>query len=121
MKNFSMLSDSETEIMQVIWGSDSPVTVAELLSVFENRNWKAQTMATFLSRLVTKGLLSMKKQGKANLYSAAVSEREYQRLEAKNLLDAMYDGSVHGFLSALYGGEKISGDELAELKAWFEL
>jgi predicted transcriptional regulator len=119
LKKITGMSGSEAEIMKAIWEKGAPVTAARLLQVFESRGWKAQTMATFLSRLADKGLLTITKQAKANLYSPAMNEREYRGLEARNLLSS-YGGSLRNFVSALYGGEGIDPEEAAELKKWFE-
>lgn len=120
MKKFEKMSDSEMEIMKVIWESDDPVTIAQLLEIFRSRKWKAQTMATFLTRLAEKGIININKQAKTNLYSPALTEQEYHQLEAENLLTSMYNGSLPNFLSALYSGRKIKSSEAEELKKWFE-
>ena len=120
MKKFEKMSDSEMEIMKVIWELAAPVTVAQLLDIFESRKWKTQTMATFLARLADKGLLNVTKNKKPNIYIPAVTEQKYHQLEAQNLLNLMYDGSLQNFLSALHGGEKINITEVEELKKWFE-
>ena len=120
MKKFYRLSDSEMEIMRVIWGSDAPVTVARLLSVFENRKWKTQTMATFLTRLADKGLLTIDREARTNVYTPAITEQKYRQWEAQDLLRSLYDGSLQGFLSALYDGGPMDTSEAEELKKWFE-
>ena len=120
MKKFEKMSDSEMEIMKVIWELAAPVTITQLLDIFESRKWKVQTMGTFLTRLADKGLLSVDKQKRTNLYAPAVTEQQYHQLEAQNLLSQMYDGSLQNFLSALYGGGEIDSNEAEELKKWFE-
>lgn len=120
MKKFYKISDSEMEIMKVIWESAAPVTIAQLLDIFKDRKWKAQTMATFLTRLAEKGLVNINKQAKINLYSPEITEQKYHQLEAYDLLSSMYDGSLQNFLSALYGDGKIKANEIEELKRWFE-
>ena len=122
MKEFQKLSDTEMEVMQAIWELNRPVSSGELLQSFaqKGREWKAQTIVTFLARLVEKGVLISEKRGRANAYRACVSQEEYESLKAKSLLDRMYQGSVKNFLTALYSGGKVSGRELEELKKWFE-
>jgi Predicted transcriptional regulator len=120
MKKFYKMSDSEMEIMKIAWESDDPITVAQLLHTFEDRKWKAQTIATFLTRLAEKGLIDINKQARTNLYTPIITEKEYYQLEAQNLLSSMYDGSLQNFLSALHGGDEIHADEIAELIEWFE-
>jgi len=120
MKKFYKMSESEMEIMKTIWELAAPVTIVQLLDIFEIRKWKVQTMGTFLTRLTDKGLLSVNKQKNTNYYTSVITEQEYNRLEAQNLLSTMYDGSLENFLSALYGGKKINANEAENLKKWFE-
>ena len=120
MKKFYKMSESEMEIMKTIWELAAPVTIVQLLDIFEIRKWKVQTMGTFLTRLTDKGLLSVNKQKNTNYYTSVITEQEYNQLEAQNLLSTMYDGSLENFLSALYGGKKINANEAENLKKWFE-
>jgi len=122
MTNFQKLSETEMEVMQIIWASDHPVTSSELLDIFARKKgkvWKGQTIATFLARLVEKGVLTSIKQGRANLYKPRMSQEEYRRQEAKSLLETLYEGSVKNFLAALYDGKELTKDELTDLKRWF--
>lgn len=122
MANFQKLSETEIEVMQIIWASDHPITSGELLDIFarnKGKKWKGQTIATFLARLVEKGVLTSVKQGRANIYKPRVSPEEYRRQEAKSLLETLYEGSVKNFLTALYDGKELTKDEITELKQWF--
>lgn len=120
MKAFQSLSESEMEIMQVIWKTDAPITTVQLLDIFSHKGWKIQTMSTFLTRLVEKGVLRVEKHGKSNTYTPALSQQEYHALEARHVIDSMYHGDLLDFLAAFYGGKGISKTELAELKEWFD-
>lgn len=111
------------EVMQIIWASGHPVTSGELLDIFaqnKGKEWKGQTIATFLARLVDKGVLISTRQGRSNTYTPRISPEEYKSLEAKSVLDTMYEGSIKNFLAALYDGEKVTTDELTELKQWLK-
>ncbi len=122
MANFQKLSETEMEVMQIIWASDHPMTSGELLDIFareKGKEWKGQTIATFLARLVEKGVLTFIKQGRANIYKPGMSPEEYQSQEAKNLLETLYEGSVKNFLTTLYDGKKLTKDEMIELRRWF--
>ena len=120
MTAFHRLSGSELEIMQAIWTSEEPATTAGLLEVFAHKGWKSQTMSTFLTRLVDKGLLVQGRRGKANTYVPALSPEEYQQREARSVLDSMYHGSVRDFLAALYGGKPLDAAEADALRRWFD-
>lgn len=123
MTNFQKLSETEMEVMQIIWESTHPITSGELLDIFaqkKGKEWKGQTMATFLARLVEKGvLISTKKQGRTNMYSPRISPEEYRSKEAKSVLETLYEGSTKNFLATLYDGKEMPKDEVAELRRWF--
>ncbi len=119
MKQFQSLSESEMEVMRVIWASPTPVTSAEMLERFSAKGWKIQTVSTFLTRLVDKGALKMEKRGRGNLYSPALTPEEYRRREARNVVDTMYGGSMLDFMAAFYGGSHADERELNELRDWF--
>lgn len=121
MNQVQKLSDTEMEVMEVIWECTPPVTSTELLRLFtqRGREWKGQTISTFLSRLVDKGVLSVTRHGRTNKYIPRISFEDYKLMETKNVLDGLYQGSVKNLISALYDGDKLSNQDIAELKKWF--
>ncbi|CAH0122147.1 Penicillinase repressor [Paenibacillus sp. CECT 9249] len=121
MEKMQKLSDTEMELMGVIWECDPPVTSTELLQIFAQRGkeWKAQTISTFLSRLVDKGALETTKHGRTNKYVPLISPKDYKLAETQHVLDGLYQGSVKNLIAALYDGDKLSDEDIAELKQWF--
>ncbi|QLG40723.1 MULTISPECIES: BlaI/MecI/CopY family transcriptional regulator [unclassified Paenibacillus] len=121
MNHLQKLSDTEMELMEVIWECEPPVTSTELLTMFSQRGkaWKAQTISTFLSRLVDKGALTATRDGRTNKYVPRISPEDYKLLEAQQVLDGLYQGSVKNLISALYDGDKLSDQDIAELRQWF--
>lgn len=109
------------ELMEVIWECTPPVTSTELLALFaeRGRDWKAQTISTFLSRLVDKGALTATRDGRTNKYTPRISPEDYKLMETQHVLDGLYQGSVKNLISALYDGDKLSDEDIAELKQWF--
>ncbi|KAB8129919.1 BlaI/MecI/CopY family transcriptional regulator [Gracilibacillus oryzae] len=121
MNNFQKLSDTEMELIKVIWEMDRPVKSSELLEIFTNkkgRDWKGQTIATFLSRLVDKGVLLVKREGRANTYFPRLTLKEYKKKEAQSLLETMYQGSIKNFLTTLYD-DNVPSEDLDEIRKWF--
>lgn len=121
MSKFQKMSEAEAEVMGIIWLLGGSVSFSAVLSELEDRNkdWKPNTVRTFLVRLVDKGLLASKKQGWANEYTPLVSEAEYKSKEARSFLDAAYDGSAKKFMAALYEGDNLTAEEIEDLKKWF--
>lgn len=113
------ISDAEMDVMNAVWSMEQPVSISALLEYFsESKGWKSQTLSTFAARLVKKGLLSVKKEKKANYYSSIVSEEEYKNAIAKGMIDTVYNGSPKKMVAALYDGKAISQSEIDELRKW---
>ena len=121
MNQIQKLSETELELMEAIWSSTPPVTSTELLRMFSDkgRDWKPQTISTFLSRLVEKGVLKVTRHGRTNYYVPLINADDYKLFETEHVLNELYQGSVKNLVSAMYDGEKISDKDLAELRKWF--
>lgn len=119
MKNIS-IGDAELEIMKVIWKAKEPITSLDIGKEVEDKGWKKTTIATFLTRLVEKGVLSADKQGKLYYYTPLISEKEYRKSQTKNLIKTLYNGSVREFAVSFFEEQKLSDKDIQELKAFFE-
>lgn len=111
------ISDSEMEIMNIIWETNDEVTSSELAKRLEN-TWKPTTVMTFLKRLCDKGALFVRRQGKTNFYRAAISEDDYKRERTEEFLKELHNGSVTSLLAALVKGQP-DGEEFKAIKQWF--
>ncbi|MFD0713037.1 BlaI/MecI/CopY family transcriptional regulator [Paenibacillus sp. GCM10027626] len=120
MEKLGRLSETEMEIMEVIWRIAGPVTVAQLLELLESKGWKTSTMSTLLKRLIEKGFLAKTMSGKTNYYGPVLTWQEYQKHEIKSFLDRLYKGKVKNFFAALVGQDELIADDIAELKQWFQ-
>jgi hypothetical protein len=77
-------------------------------------------LLNFLARLADRGFISVTRCGKSNLYAPLVNERDYLQRESKSFLERMHGNSLKSLVAALYGGEAISEDDLAELKGFID-
>ncbi|MGX7195564.1 CopY/TcrY family copper transport repressor [Enterococcus olivae] len=79
------ISDSEWEIMRVVWHKKAvdATTISQLLS--ESKGWKIATVKTLLGRLVKKDVLHTEQVGKKFVYSALITEEETVRSATANL------------------------------------
>ena len=119
MKNIS-IGDAELEIMKVVWKAMEPITSLDIGKEVEDKGWKKTTIATFLARHVEKGALSADKQGKLYYYTPLITEKEYRKSQTKNLIKTLYNGSVRDFAVSFFEEQKLSEDDIKELKAIFE-
>ena len=115
------ITDSEYQIMKILWRTDEKLTVAEVVKEIDGNDWTASTVSTFLQRLLKKGVISCEKKGKTNLYYPLLKQSEYDLNETENFLSKIYKGSVKNLVAALYENKKLSKDDMSELKKMFEL
>ena len=115
------ISDSEMKIMDLIWQAGRPVTTAWITQrLGDGIEWKATTILTFLARLEEKGCITVKKQGRQNLYEAAVSRESYQREETRCFVEQIHGGSYRSLFAALCSPGELEAEVIEELRRWFE-
>lgn len=117
------LSDAELEIMKIVWGNQSEVTLFPYIMdglAARGKPCQKNTLVVLLSRLMNKGFLSAKKTGRRNEYTTLISETDYQTAQTKNFLDKIYEGSVKGLVSNLILGDLLADGEYEELKRLLE-
>ena len=53
------VSDSELEILEVLWAADHALNAAEIRTILtEHKNWERTTILTLINRLVKKGAVA---------------------------------------------------------------
>ena len=120
MVEVKRLPESELEIMQIIWASPAPVSRMYIEEALQNTHPLAPTtILTLLTRLCEKGFLSLKKEGRTNLYEPLVEEKEYLAAESRSFLDRLFHGSVASFATALCDSG-VTKEELEELRRLLE-
>lgn len=91
------LTECELLVMKVIWHGDEVLSIQEITSQLNQmykKDWKVQTVSTFLGRAVKKEYLSMKRQGRLFYYYPLVSENEYGKREIAKCVDFWGNGKV---------------------------
>lgn len=113
-----LLTDAELELMTVLW-THGPSTAREALEALpEGRAYT--TVSTILRILVDKGFASAEPQGRAHVYGALVSRREYQVRKVRSVVDGLFDGSPLDLVRQLVRSEDLSSDELQKLRAFVD-
>lgn len=115
-------SDSELELMKVIWEHGGSALYAEIVSFLSEKDifWTKNTIITLLSRLIEKKLLRASKIGHRNKYTVLVSEQEYQSEQTENFLDKIYEGNAKGLVTALIQKELLSAADYEDLKKFWQ-
>ena len=115
------LPDSELEIMMLIWEAPGPVTSAQLCQQLEGtHSWAVTTVLNFLSRLVEKGYLAVRREGKVNHYTPLISREAYIEQEGRGPLGRLYGNAIKTLVASLYDSRAIGEEELEELRRYID-
>lgn len=120
MKKTASYSDTELEIMNILWRSGEPLSSAEVFDRLET-GWKYPTVTTLLGRLADKGAVSHEKRGKAYYYSPAVNEAAYKAEETERFIEKLHGGSVRSMVAALCESRELTAEDVEKLRRMFDL
>ncbi len=113
------LTNAELLVMKCIWDTPKDLVLSEIVAMVNERyqkDWKPQTVSTYLAHLVQKGFLEMTRNGKIYTYHPLVLEVDYRTKEMNNFVDFWGGGSPAEFLSAFFGSNDVDSKELAQLR-----
>ena len=119
MNNLKKLPDAEFEVMKVVWANEPPITTTEIMKQLGNeRNWKIQSLVSFMLRLTERGFLRSEKHGKERTYYPLVSQEEYRKFETGNYAKQYHNGSFLDLVTTLYDDKTLSDEDIDELYQW---
>jgi len=112
------LFDSEIKVMEIIWDNE-PISAKQIsLIASEQTGWNKNTTYTVVKKLVEKGYLRREDPG--FICTSLISRENVCRAEAQNLVDKFFGGSKKALFSALLEDEKLTSDDLDELRKLIE-
>jgi Predicted transcriptional regulator len=116
MNSNCRISDSEWQVMKVLW-QESPRTASLIIENLKpNTSWSPKTIQTLIARLVKKGALGVNKESSLNQYYPLVLQEDCMREETNSFLQRVYGGSLQLLLSNFVKNENLSKKEIEELK-----
>jgi BlaI family transcriptional regulator, penicillinase repressor len=110
------ISEAESIVMEVIWRRNPIITDDVVAGLADHGKWQEPTVKTLLNRLLKKGAVSARKEGRRYLYSPVLKREEWLAAESKGFLDRVFDGRLVPLVSHFSQHRKLSKKEIAELK-----
>ncbi|MBQ8038253.1 MAG: BlaI/MecI/CopY family transcriptional regulator [Lachnospiraceae bacterium] len=106
------IAEGENKLAELVWEHE-PMTSMELVRLCEQKlEWKKSTTFTVLKKLCNKGIL----QNKNSLVTSLVPREEFVREKSRRFVEDTFGGSLPGFIAAFMGKEKLSNEEIEELR-----
>jgi BlaI family penicillinase repressor len=111
------LTESEWSIIKVVWETEPCTAPAIQERLSKSTGWHYSTVRTLMDRMVSKGLLSAKKEGKLTIYSSTITRVDAQRGELFYALKHAFNGALTPMVQCLLESNDLKADDLAKLEA----
>ncbi len=117
MTQIHQLTELQIALLRVLWDRDQ-ATVAEICEALRpERALALTTVATLLSRLEKRGIVTHEARARQYVYRPLVTESEVRRSMVGDLTEQLFDGDVTALMSHLLTAREISPGDLDRLKA----
>ena len=110
------LAEGEAKFADIIWDYE-PVGTMQLVKLSEEQlGWKKSTTFTVLKKLCDRGLF----QNKESVVTSLVTREEFASGRSRQFVEESFGGSLPKFLTAFIGKQRLSNQEVEELKTLIE-
>jgi BlaI family transcriptional regulator, penicillinase repressor len=110
------LSELQIAVVRVLWnrGETSVTEVAKVLA--DERGLKHTTIATLLTRLEKRGVVTQRREGRQLLYVAAISESQVRRSMVADLIGNLFGGDSRELVAHLVRESELAPGDLERLR-----
>jgi BlaI family penicillinase repressor len=117
MKSPVELTEAEWPVIKVVWETEPCTAPAVQEKLQKSTGWTYSTVRTLMDRLVAKGMLKARKEGKITVYNSAVTRRQAQRSELFYTLKHAFNGALTPMVQCLLESKDLDASELAKIEA----
>lgn len=110
------LTGLQLAILDVLWQRSEATTQEVWESLNAERSLALTTVATLLSRLEKKRVLTHRRQGRQYVYRATVTRAEVRRSKVRDLTESLFGGDAAALMSHLVRADEVDADELARIR-----
>jgi predicted transcriptional regulator len=118
-KELREVTDVQLELMRVLWERGEATTVDVIESLSRTRRLAPTTVATMLSRLEKKELVTHRVDGRTYVYRALVEEGEVQQSLLGRLKGA-FAGDLTAVMAQLLRDDEIDAGDLVKVRKMIE-
>jgi BlaI family penicillinase repressor len=122
MKNNLKPTESELEILQVLWelGASTVRTVNDELCKRKGTEVGYTTTLKQIQIMYEKGFVSRNDDAKTHIFKAAVAETETKKQLLDRFVDNVFRGSAMNLVMQALGGKKSNADEISEIRRFLD-
>lgn len=118
MTYFESLTDSEEIVMKAVWDFKNPPVLSDIVERVNGvygKNWRPQTVSTFLSKLCRKDYLELHRNGKVYTYTVNVKEPAYRRKLYKHHISFWNDNDALAFVGEMLENGDLTKEDIQSL------
>jgi predicted transcriptional regulator len=117
MARSTTIPDAELAVLRALW-KDGPATVRELARTLYPAGTVSEhaTVQKLLERLEARSCVTRRRDGRANVWSAAVGRSELVRDRLRDAADKLCEGSLTPLLTELVDAGDLDAAGIAELR-----
>jgi len=117
MSDAPELTELQIAILRILWERGESTVQDVHAALAGERGLAPTTVATLLTRLVKRGVVARRADGRVHRFRARVSEPEVRRSMVAGLAARLFGGDVTEMVSHLLGGSDVGADDLERIKA----
>lgn len=113
------LTESEELVMKSIWDCrKEPVLsdVVDRVNGYYGKDWKPQTVSTFLAKLVRKDYLKLQRSGKIYSYKVLILEADYRRKLYKHHISFWNHNDITEFVSEMIKNGDLTKEDMENIE-----
>lgn len=114
------LSEIQLAVMRVLWQRGQATTAEVVEQVTRERELAYTTVATLLTRLEKRGMVSSVSHGRERLYTASVSRRQVESDMVSGLVNRLFQGDAQALMSHLIKHNDIDSEDLQHARQLLE-
>jgi BlaI family transcriptional regulator, penicillinase repressor len=111
------LTEAEWSVIKAIWENEPCTAPAIQEKLFKPMGWTYSTVRTLMDRMVAKGVLKARKEGKLTIYNSAVTREQAQHGELFYALKHAFNGALTPMVQCLLESKDLNAEELAQLES----
>ena len=102
--------------MAVLWQQSPVPTEVVVAALAHQQHWHESTIKTLLNRLLRKGAIRARKDGRRYLYSPVLTRDQWLSSESEGLIERLFGGRVAPLVAHFSRHRKLSRKDIADLK-----
>ena len=111
------LTGLQLSILRILWEHGEATTQDVWRNLARRRPLALTTVATIMSRLERKRVLTHRREGRQYVYRATVTRSEVRRSKVRELTENLFGGDPAELLSHLVRADDVDGAELRRIRA----